>query len=206
LRIFAVEANFYFLNRDRQVGVLGGCWMLGYALYGYATPIFFLAFAPFFYIAWHFRPILEMRTGMYFTEAIVLILVTDRVTDGIVFFVGFPGESWGYPFWPTYFLGFVDIFGAVAVVLAYRQARSSGESRTLSLDAAIWAYMLVVGLVYSALPWLLLWIYPHWSIFGVSLTIGQKLFGMFHIVPALIMFGYRKWLLQQLGKRWLRCV
>jgi hypothetical protein len=174
-----VDANVFLKNRKGLVLALVVPW-IGGAVVLYSlnfSKVYSLNGLPFAYLLLRFRSILDMQPGfLTFTELICIILVTDdRVADSAFFFLSADDVTLTHvegPL-PAITCGSTDALGVAFMLLIYRSARSANavseyviaqqqHSKTRSLGALIWVYMLVVGLVYGVEAWVFIHI-CEWS-------------------------------------------
>jgi hypothetical protein len=159
---------------------------------GIAPYLYAIVVLPFLYIAVSFKKIVEMDTGQRsLTELFTIIMTLDLFSQiGMHFFTGEPVAVAV----PTVLF---KIGGSVSVMFAYWWSQLKDETASTSFNTAMFAYLFMLGAAYILMDILFL------TVMGRYEKNGQWIAGPIHLVPASIMFCFRRSLHRRLGRRWL---
>jgi hypothetical protein len=192
-----------FIRSNPQTGLF---FVLVYLIYvgfeSLAPPIqainqiFWLQAFPFFYFLLN-----QLREGFVrFTTLFAIALALDLVSWGgwrILYATELKAQ--GQPGWPQTVLGLYFITGGAAVMAMYAyQRRRRRRSHTLSMNSAIYAYLLALG------SWDVICCILYATEYNLVFPIARWLFGPCHIIPTILMLTRPKQIYRIIGRRWLR--
>jgi hypothetical protein len=193
-----LDVNLFLRDHRKRVAIFIGAYFVVGALFTYfLTPAAVLMILPMIYCVLRFDQVLSMRPGYPLFSLLFAMSAWGFQAASTIYWVTEFSTQPDRP-WPYAAVAAVFAAGFVWTLVAYRDAKSRGDSPTLQANAALFCFLFSVG-VGDFTSRVLLHFYQ-----DTPVNVPDFLFGPVHFIPTGLILFYRRAVHRQLGTRWLQ--